>query len=81
MSLALPQKVEGQWKLIIGPAIERSTGITLSEPTPLLEEGRHVLGAAFSPNAHYPIPEHRSGMPTTLTTHNHPVNALQIKRA
>jgi hypothetical protein len=80
MRLASFQKVERQWKLVVRSAIECSTRLAFANASPLLEEKRYPLSAAFSPDPHNPIPQHWPCARSAFTPNDHPIYVSEIER-
>lgn len=64
---------------IPGPTVQDSACLPLVRAAPLLEEARNVRHLARVTDLQYPLPSHRSGAAPRLSTHNHPVDHVQIE--
>jgi len=72
--------MEGEWKLIVGAAVERPAGFVLPCAAPLLEEERHLLRAALTTDVDHPISKHRTGVRAALSADDDPVDLAQVER-
>jgi hypothetical protein len=72
--------MEGEWKLVVGSTIERSTGLVLPCTAPLFEEEGHPLRAALATDVDDPVSKHWTGVRAALSADDNPVDLAQVER-
>jgi hypothetical protein len=72
--------IEGERKLIVGAAVERTAGLVFPCAAPLLEEEWHPLCAALTTDLDHPFSKHRSRVRTALTPDDDPIDSVQVER-